>query len=161
MVPDYYAILGITPSATKDDIKKAYRNLALKYHPDVSSEQGAQATFIKIHEAYSILLNEESRKLYNTEYTKHKTHEFIDIDLKDWINRAKSNANKYARMKFNEFTKEFPEVVKETSKHVETASLKTIGYTLTISGIATSLIGNLTIGIILLGIGVLIIYKNN
>ncbi|CAG8453240.1 2956_t:CDS:2, partial [Acaulospora colombiana] len=67
---DYYEILEISPSASSEEIKKAYRKLALKYHPDkntssVTTDQSKiNARFVLINEAYSILGNEECRKLY-------------------------------------------------------------------------------------------------
>jgi len=62
---DYYDILGLDHSATKDDIKKAYRKLALKYHPDKNKEKGAEEKFKEISEAYAVLYDEEKRKMYD------------------------------------------------------------------------------------------------
>lgn len=67
MPRDYYEVLGIAKTATQDEIKKAYRSLAKKYHPDVSTEakEVAEAKFKEISEAYEILSDEEKRKLYD------------------------------------------------------------------------------------------------
>jgi molecular chaperone DnaJ len=62
---DYYDILGLDHSATKDDIKKAYRKLALKYHPDKNKEKGAEEKFKEISEAYAVLYDDEKRKMYD------------------------------------------------------------------------------------------------
>ena len=62
---DYYEILGVKKSATKQEIKKAYRKLALKYHPDKNKEKGAEEKFKEISEAYAVLYDEEKRKLYD------------------------------------------------------------------------------------------------
>ena len=65
---DYYEILGASKSASKDDIKKAYRNLALKYHPDrVSSDKKKEAEerFKEISEAYAILSDDQKRAQYD------------------------------------------------------------------------------------------------
>ncbi len=59
---DYYQILGVSRSATKEEIKKAYRKLAHKHHPD---KGGDEKTFKKISEAYHVLSNEEKRKQYD------------------------------------------------------------------------------------------------
>ena len=52
-----YKILGILPGASQEEIKKAYRVLARKYHPDVNKEPGAEEQFRKINEAYRVLMN--------------------------------------------------------------------------------------------------------
>ncbi len=62
---DYYDVLGLEHSATKDDIKKAYRKLALKYHPDKNKEKGAEERFKEISEAYAVLYDDEKRKMYD------------------------------------------------------------------------------------------------
>ncbi|MGG7055036.1 DnaJ C-terminal domain-containing protein [Nitrosomonas sp. ANs5] len=62
---DYYQIMGIARDATQDDIKRAYRKLARKYHPDVSKEPGAEARFKEIGEAYEVLKDPEKRAAYD------------------------------------------------------------------------------------------------
>lgn len=63
---DYYEVLGLAKSASKDDIKTAYRKLALQYHPDRNKEPGAEAKFKEISEAYAVLADDEKRKRYDT-----------------------------------------------------------------------------------------------
>lgn len=62
---DYYAILGVTPQTPIDEIKKAYRKLARKYHPDVSKLPGAEAKFKEINEAWEVLEDPQKRKQYD------------------------------------------------------------------------------------------------
>ena len=63
---DYYQILGISKSASADEIKKAYRKLAMKYHPDRNKgDKGAEAKFKDISEAYAVLSDSEKRKQYD------------------------------------------------------------------------------------------------
>jgi curved DNA-binding protein len=62
---DYYAQMGLTRDATADDVRKAYRRLARKYHPDVSKEPNAEARFKEFGEAYEVLKDPEKRAAYD------------------------------------------------------------------------------------------------
>ncbi len=62
---DYYDILGIPRNADDKEVKKAYRNLARKYHPDVCKEPGAEDKFKQINEAYSVLSDEQKKGQYD------------------------------------------------------------------------------------------------
>lgn len=62
---DYYALLGVQRSTSPEDIKKAYRRQARKYHPDVSKEPDAEARFKEVQEAYEVLKDPEKRSAYD------------------------------------------------------------------------------------------------
>lgn len=65
MGKDYYKILGISKNASDDDIKKAYRRMALKYHPDKNKSQGAEEIFKEAAEAYEVLSDKKKREIYD------------------------------------------------------------------------------------------------
>ncbi len=62
---DYYSILGVSKSASEQDIKKAYRKLALEYHPDRNKSKEAEAKFKEITKAYEVLSDGQKRKTYD------------------------------------------------------------------------------------------------
>lgn len=65
MSKDYYKILGIEKGASKEEIKKAYKKLAKKYHPDLNKDADAQEKFKEVNEAASVLGNDEKRQQYD------------------------------------------------------------------------------------------------
>ena len=65
MKADYYELLGLPKGASEDDIKKSYRKLARKYHPDVNKEKGAEDKFKSITEAYEVLSDPQKKAMYD------------------------------------------------------------------------------------------------
>jgi curved DNA-binding protein len=65
MPRDYYEVLGVPRDADEDRLKKAFRSLARKHHPDVSKDEGAEARFKEVNEAYSVLSDPEKRRKYD------------------------------------------------------------------------------------------------
>jgi len=174
--PDYYKILGLQSTTTKEEIKKAYRKLALEFHPDRNKNPNAHEKFIEINEAYLILYDDEAREKYDREYSYHfsqkkeqrsseyeysnDTYEreqdnqrrtepeatFSDSDLNDWAKKAKSQGAEYARMAFDDFSKMVIGFVKETGFQLGNTLLVFFGLLLTMGGCGNIVIGLLTGG---------------
>ncbi len=75
---DYYKTLGVDPKATQDEIKRAYRKLARKYHPDVSKEPNAEARFKELAEAHEALIDVERRAAYDDIAKRHASGQSFD-----------------------------------------------------------------------------------
>lgn len=69
----YFEVLGLSPDASETDISKAYRRLALKYHPDKNDSDEAEYSFNRIKEAYDCLRDDEARRLYKLPSVEHVT----------------------------------------------------------------------------------------
>jgi len=90
---DYYKILGIEKSADKDELKKAYRKLARKHHPDVNpGDKASEEKFKEINEAYEVLSDPEKRKKYDQfgaqwQQYSHSGGRSEDFDWSQWRSR--------------------------------------------------------------------------
>jgi curved DNA-binding protein len=82
MAKDYYQVLGVEKTASPEDIKKAYRKLALKYHPDRNKDdKGAEEKFKEVGEAYAVLSDAEKRKQYDTFGSQDFSQRFSQEDI--------------------------------------------------------------------------------
>ena len=112
MFKDYYKILGITPVATQEEIKKAYRSQSLQWHPDKNPGMDTTAKMQDINEAYNILKDAATRERYDVEYARFSSTRFeqqksapkaeanYDINddtLKEDIKEARKAAEDYVR----------------------------------------------------------------
>lgn len=93
---DYYKILGIDKSASTDDIKKAYRKLAKKYHPDKNpDDKTAEAKFKEVSEAYEVLKDPEKRKKYDTLGANWKQYQHTGGSGEDWFKNFNQQGGNY------------------------------------------------------------------
>jgi curved DNA-binding protein CbpA len=95
VIPDYYAILGVHPSAEGDVITAAFKTLAKKYHPDTARSSSSSARFIEVQEAYDVLRDPIRRKNYDEEVARSKTSERTsDREDTDYSHLSLGQANK-------------------------------------------------------------------
>lgn len=172
MIKNHYETLGVNPNADKQTIKKAYRKLALEFHPDRNKSPDAHEKFIEINEAYLILYDDEARLRYDREHHYHfarkeepktehsesagkqqkstsqefgkeRTYQkYEDEDLNKWSKNAREQAESFAKMAFNEFSNLVVGVVKETGFQLGNSLIMALGAILTMSGC-----GNLVFGL--------------
>ena len=110
---DYYSILNIKPTASKKEIKEAFKREALKWHPDRNKSPNATVRMQLINEAYLILKDDEARERYDKQYyqfvnqksqsnnqKENQWHDYKSNDdiLNDWIKKAKRQAKEMVMM---------------------------------------------------------------
>lgn len=120
---DYYKTLGVEKSATQPEIKKAFRKLARKFHPDINKDSSAEAKFKQINEAYEVLGNPEKRQKYDAlganwnnpnahagHSTQHAGHpgpsndfHFTGTGFSDFFEQYFSSANRYGGESYEHF----------------------------------------------------------
>ncbi len=89
---NYYHILNVSKNATSEEIKKAYRKLALLYHPDVNCDNDSNSKFILINKAYNILIDPQKRKQYDLSLELGITFEIL---LKKQEKEQRERSKKY------------------------------------------------------------------
>jgi curved DNA-binding protein CbpA len=80
---DLYSVLGVLSGASQEEIKKAYRSLAVKYHPDRNKDEGAEEKFKEIASAYEILGDTEKRRFYDQSRTPYEGFDFKNPNERD------------------------------------------------------------------------------
>jgi len=81
MTEDYYSILGVPKNASLDEIKKAYRELVLKYHPDINKSPEAEEKMREINEAYAVLSDENKRRQYDMLGSEQFSQQYSPEDI--------------------------------------------------------------------------------
>ncbi len=138
---DYYQILNVPYAADADEIKKAYKALAVKYHPDWNKEPGAELLFINIHEAYEILGNEKKRFAYNMMFIRH-----LNLDngkFAEWEKEANTRAEHYAQMPY----KTYIEDVYSTFNSLEEMERTAFRWVVMFAGLAVFLTSTIVLGL--------------
>ncbi len=148
MTEDYYDILGVKKTSTDEEIKKAYKTLAKKYHPDINKEAGSEEKFKKLSEAYAVLSDKQKREQY-TQFGKEGFQQrysqedifrnfnfsfgddeegMFDNSIFDMIfgggNSRKRSSNKKGRDLQYELDLKFDEAVFGTTKEIEIQKLE-------------------------------------
>lgn len=110
---DYYQTLGLSKKASQDEIKKAYRKLARKFHPDVNPDDPqAEEKFKEINEAYQVLSDEDKRKKYDQFGSQWKQYQRTggrpeDFDWSQWAARGQPGGTQYRSVSQEEFEQMF------------------------------------------------------
>lgn len=102
MSHSYYDILGVTPEASEKDIRRAYRRLAKKFHPDVNNSPEAGSEFLRIKKAYEVLINGESNASYKQSYKNPMASYEAYVA---WKKRQQEKIDEEARQRYREFLK--------------------------------------------------------
>ena len=122
---DYYNILGINKDSSLDDIKKAYRKLALKYHPDRNKEPNATEKFKEINEAYEVLSNPEKKEIYDKYGKEGLEHNGIPRgNAADIFNAFFGENSPFGGGLFNIFNNSNMKLKAESINHILNISLK-------------------------------------
>ena len=112
MLKDYYKILGIEKEASTFEVKRAYRDMAKKYHPDVNSTPEAKEKFILMTEAYEILAEPKKRHFYDLHFgaqgkmsRAYRESRTKTAAYNEWLASARKRAADRSQMAYDEFLK--------------------------------------------------------
>jgi|SRR5690606_7717882 len=122
---NYYQILSINKNSSQDEIKKAYRQAALFWHPDKNKTSNAHEKFVQISEAYEILSNVEKRQLYDKIYS-----EYFDKKSDIQVSQVKKEEPKKSYASKAEYA-QYEEWVKEAKTKAQNIAFKSLDNVLT------------------------------
>lgn len=108
MRKDYFKILGLLPNADESSIKRAYRALAKKYHPDINKAKEANEMFFEINEAYEFLIDAKNRSTINEPTVGDwRQKEYENVEFRRMRDEMKDKARQYQRKKADEKQRQF------------------------------------------------------
>lgn len=103
---NYYEILNVSTSDSTEEIRRAFRQKAKKCHPDINRSPGAAERFRQVFEAYEILCNEERRRLYDENFSRHvNVTPVATSEVYMWQEQARQHADYYARTPYEDFVR--------------------------------------------------------
>ena len=119
MLKDYYSILGISFNASDEEIKRAYRALSKRWHPNVNPGLDTTAIMQDINEAYFILRDSEMRVRYDAEYVKNPAgYDMQNVVLRQAIKKARESAASYVRRIVASWVRKVLAMLKIVAQHV-------------------------------------------
>ena len=128
MLKDYYSILGISFNASDEEIKRAYRALSKRWHPDVNPGLDTTAIMQDINEAYYILRDSAMRVRYDAEYVKNSAgYDMQDVVLRQAIKKAGESAASYVRRIVANWVRKVSARMKSIAQHALVAIPKFSG----------------------------------
>ena len=128
MLKDYYSILGISFNASDEEIKRAYRALSKRWHPDVNPGRDTTAIMQDINEAYYILRDSAMRVRYDAEYVKNSAgYDMQDVVLRQAIKKARESAASYVRRIVANWVRKVSARMKSIAQHALVAIPKFSG----------------------------------
>ena len=121
---NYYELLNINKNATEEEIKKAYRTMAKKYHPDLNKSKEASKIIISINEAKETLLNEEKRKEYDRLLENIETSKQYSKNKQETYTTRKNEYNKTYSENYITRTEFFKNYIKYSKDNIITKTIK-------------------------------------
>lgn len=171
---DFYQLLGIDRKASASEVKKAYRELAKKYHPDINHDPKASNIFQNIQSAYEVLADPRKRKIYDNLLDRQEKGEFQNQFRKDFETEEERVKQEHAHQKAKEKVKKERYQLNTPAEFLQFNLKQTVGLAITgvvliagmlLTGVGINFLfvkdfnGSLVAGYFTCGLGLLLIYK--